>query len=188
MRKAARQPTSPRCLTCGEQPKFITSMLNPSSRRTFRMFECQCGNKTWSSDGLSRHDAAWDEATVVCSDMIRDIITRLGDSPEWRLEVADKSDRPPSFSTDRRELRSVGPPQLAASFIIKPSLRCRPLAPNGHAAAVSVCVAHTRPEAESAPTRTFRGKPNPPFPAYGLTAALSAPRPVLPADARRFWQ
>jgi hypothetical protein len=28
---------------------------------------------------------------VVCSDMIRDIITRLGDSPEWRLEVADKS-------------------------------------------------------------------------------------------------
>jgi hypothetical protein len=101
-----------------------TSMLDPSSGRTFRMFECQCGNKTWSSDGLSRHlhtgvhnppmahytfrfrqgsrssdvdvdlpddDAAWDEAAAVCSDMIRDIITRLGDSPEWRLEVANKS-------------------------------------------------------------------------------------------------
>jgi hypothetical protein len=32
-----------------------------------------------------------DEAAAVCSDMIRDIIKRLGDSPEWRLEVADKS-------------------------------------------------------------------------------------------------
>ena len=40
---------------------------------------------------LPDDDAAWDEATVVCSDMIRDIITRLGDSPEWRLEVADES-------------------------------------------------------------------------------------------------
>jgi hypothetical protein len=36
-------------------------------------------------------DMAWDEAAAVCSDMIRDIIKRLGDSPEWRLEVADKS-------------------------------------------------------------------------------------------------
>jgi hypothetical protein len=40
---------------------------------------------------LPDDDAAWDEATAVCSDMIRDIIKRLGDSPEWRLEVADKS-------------------------------------------------------------------------------------------------
>jgi hypothetical protein len=36
-------------------------------------------------------DAAWNEAAATCSDMIRDTITRLGDSPEWRLEVADKS-------------------------------------------------------------------------------------------------
>jgi hypothetical protein len=40
---------------------------------------------------LPDDDAAWDEAAAVCSDMIRDIIQRLGDSPEWRLEVADKS-------------------------------------------------------------------------------------------------
>jgi hypothetical protein len=40
---------------------------------------------------LPDDDAAWDEAEAVCSDMIRDIITRLGDSPEWRLEVTDKS-------------------------------------------------------------------------------------------------
>jgi len=36
-------------------------------------------------------EAAWDEAASICSDMIRDTIARLGDSPEWRLEVADKS-------------------------------------------------------------------------------------------------
>jgi hypothetical protein len=36
-------------------------------------------------------DAAWDEAAGACSDMIRDAIARLGDSPEWRLEVADAS-------------------------------------------------------------------------------------------------
>jgi hypothetical protein len=36
-------------------------------------------------------NAAWDEAAGACSDMIRDTIARLGDSPEWRLEVADNS-------------------------------------------------------------------------------------------------
>ena len=36
-------------------------------------------------------DAAWDEAAAACSDMIRDTIARLGDSPEWRLEVEDGS-------------------------------------------------------------------------------------------------
>jgi hypothetical protein len=40
----AKKPTSPRCLKCGEQPKFITSMLDPLTGRTFHRFECQCGN------------------------------------------------------------------------------------------------------------------------------------------------
>ena len=44
---------------------------------------------TWAL--IPDDDMAWDEAAAVCSDMIRDIIKRLGDSPEWRLEVADKS-------------------------------------------------------------------------------------------------
>ena len=35
--------------------------------------------------------AAWDEAAMACSDMIRDTVARLGDSPEWRLEVTDGS-------------------------------------------------------------------------------------------------
>jgi hypothetical protein len=28
---------------------------------------------------------------MACSDMIRDTVARLGDSPEWRLEVTDGS-------------------------------------------------------------------------------------------------
>jgi len=35
--------------------------------------------------------AAWNEAAMACSDMIRDTVARLGDSPEWRLEVTDGS-------------------------------------------------------------------------------------------------
>jgi hypothetical protein len=35
--------------------------------------------------------AAWDETAGACSDMIRDTIARLGDSPEWRLEVVDEA-------------------------------------------------------------------------------------------------
>jgi hypothetical protein len=40
---------------------------------------------------LPDDDAAWHEAAWACSDMIRDTVARLGDSPEWRLEVADGS-------------------------------------------------------------------------------------------------
>ena len=37
---------------------------------------------------LENDDAAWDEAAMVCYDLFQDTITRLRDSPEWRLEVA----------------------------------------------------------------------------------------------------
>jgi hypothetical protein len=40
---------------------------------------------------LPDDDAAWEEAAMTCSDMIRDTIARLGDSPEWRLEVVNGS-------------------------------------------------------------------------------------------------
>jgi hypothetical protein len=49
---------------------------------------------THSSDipiDLGDDDAAWDEAAGACSDMIRDTIARLGDSPEWTLEVVNAS-------------------------------------------------------------------------------------------------
>ena len=36
-------------------------------------------------------DAAWHDAATACSDMIRDTIARLKDSPEWRLEVVDEA-------------------------------------------------------------------------------------------------
>jgi hypothetical protein len=40
---------------------------------------------------LPDDDAAWDEGAAACSDMIRDTVARLRDSPEWRLEVVNKA-------------------------------------------------------------------------------------------------
>jgi hypothetical protein len=34
-------------------------------------------------------DAAWDEATAVCSEMMGETFKELRRSPEWRLDVAD---------------------------------------------------------------------------------------------------
>jgi hypothetical protein len=48
------KPISSRCSRCGEQPKFINSMLDPPTGRTFHMFECQCGNRTWISEKMSK--------------------------------------------------------------------------------------------------------------------------------------
>jgi hypothetical protein len=44
------RPTSPCCLKCGNEPRFITSILDPRTGRTFRMFECECGDRTWISE------------------------------------------------------------------------------------------------------------------------------------------
>ena len=58
-------------------------------------------------------DAAWDEAAGACSDMIRDTIARLRDSPDggWRSRTIRR--RAASFPANLRDLRSVRPPQLA---------------------------------------------------------------------------
>lgn len=44
-----------------------------------------------SPDGieLSGPEAARQEAAMMCSDMARDIVSELGDNPEWRMEVTD---------------------------------------------------------------------------------------------------
>jgi len=63
-----------------------------SQRMTHYTFRIRQGSH--SSDvpvDLPDDGAAWDEAAMACSDMIRDTVARLGDSPEWRLEVADGS-------------------------------------------------------------------------------------------------
>jgi hypothetical protein len=46
------KPTAPACLKCGGQPKYSTSMPDSERRRTFHMFECQCGDKTWISEKM----------------------------------------------------------------------------------------------------------------------------------------
>ena len=43
---------------------------------------------------LADHDAAWLEGAKVCSELIRDVVAGLRDSPEWRLEVSDETDEP----------------------------------------------------------------------------------------------
>jgi hypothetical protein len=50
MTETRSKPISPRCLKCGEQPEFITSILDPKNGRAFHMFSCRCGNKTWIPD------------------------------------------------------------------------------------------------------------------------------------------
>jgi hypothetical protein len=44
------RPKPPRCIKCGEQPMFITSMLEPAKGRVFLMFECKCGTRSWTSE------------------------------------------------------------------------------------------------------------------------------------------
>src|ERR1700724_756016 len=51
-RQDRQKPTSPRCVRCGEQPKFAASMLDPPTGRTFQMFECVCGARTWISEKM----------------------------------------------------------------------------------------------------------------------------------------
>jgi uncharacterized protein DUF6894 len=64
-------------------------MIPGMTRYTFRIRQ-----GSHSSDipvDVGDDDAAWDEAAMACSDMIRDTIARLKDGPEWRLEVADEA-------------------------------------------------------------------------------------------------
>jgi hypothetical protein len=70
------------CLACANQ----------SSQMPRYVFRIRQG--TDSSDvpvDLADHDAAWHEGAKVCSDLIRDVVASLRDSPEWRLEVIDET-------------------------------------------------------------------------------------------------
>jgi hypothetical protein len=53
------------------------------ARYTFRIR--QGSHSSTPRVDLPDDDAAWDEAAAACSDMIRDTVARLRDSPEWRL-------------------------------------------------------------------------------------------------------
>ena len=43
-------PVSPKCFKCGEQPRFTSSMLEATNGRTYHLFECVCGDKSWISE------------------------------------------------------------------------------------------------------------------------------------------
>ena len=37
----------PQC-KCGAQPIIVRKMMEPKTGKTVRMFECQCGTRSWS--------------------------------------------------------------------------------------------------------------------------------------------
>src|SRR5215212_1343332 len=44
------KPTSLLCSKCGKQAKFITSILDPQTGKRFRVFECECGDRSCSPE------------------------------------------------------------------------------------------------------------------------------------------
>ena len=45
---SALKPETPRCSKCGNEPSFITAVLDSAQDRTFRMYQCRCGNRMWT--------------------------------------------------------------------------------------------------------------------------------------------
>jgi len=42
-------PPPPRhCSKCGKEPKLIGAILDSAKGRNIRMYECQCGDRTWT--------------------------------------------------------------------------------------------------------------------------------------------
>jgi hypothetical protein len=57
---------------------------------------------------LANVEAARQEAAMICSDMARDIVSELGESPEWQMEVTDGADKTVYRLTLRAELLEDG--------------------------------------------------------------------------------
>ena len=43
--KTSREPP---CGKCGAQPMIVRKMMDPKTGKTVRMFECQCGARSWT--------------------------------------------------------------------------------------------------------------------------------------------
>lgn len=39
-----------RCTRCGKPLRPVTSMLEPKSGKTFRVYQCDCGEKSWTEE------------------------------------------------------------------------------------------------------------------------------------------
>jgi hypothetical protein len=37
-----------RCAKCDAQPRLVHKILEPRTGKTIRMYECKCGDRTWS--------------------------------------------------------------------------------------------------------------------------------------------
>jgi len=45
-----QEATTVRCGRCGAQPKLICRILNPRNGDTLRMYKCDCGEQTWTTN------------------------------------------------------------------------------------------------------------------------------------------
>jgi hypothetical protein len=36
-----------KCIRCGHRPTIVQIMLDPRRGKTFRIYECQCGERIW---------------------------------------------------------------------------------------------------------------------------------------------
>jgi hypothetical protein len=52
----------PRC--CSAEPKLVGTMLDSNKGRTIRMFKCECGEQTWTSEAQGLISAAADPGTI----------------------------------------------------------------------------------------------------------------------------
>jgi hypothetical protein len=60
-------------------------------------FRIQSGRFSGASDAmfdLADRDAAWDEMTKVCGDLIGSISRNLKKDTEWQMELLDESEKP----------------------------------------------------------------------------------------------
>ena len=45
--KPSQREFVPRCPACAAFPKFELPILNPSTGRTVRLYQCECGQRIW---------------------------------------------------------------------------------------------------------------------------------------------
>jgi hypothetical protein len=45
-----QEATTVRCGRCGAQPKLTHTILDPRKGDTLRMYKCDCGEQTWTTD------------------------------------------------------------------------------------------------------------------------------------------
>jgi hypothetical protein len=89
-------------LASGIQCRASHGFSRPAPEHRFRamsryFFSIPQGRFSGTSDACDEfadREAAWQELTRVCADMVGGISRRLGENDEWRVELLDESRKP----------------------------------------------------------------------------------------------